>query len=134
MKRTFNFRYAVVFTISYALGIAAFVVCEKSIKIIGILMIFMPVIIGAFVLLFGKKDFYKTSVVSLAALIVLLAGFFNVKIRYDDFFLGVEDENFSVTAVFDRDEYSADSGHAYYFTNAKMTSSVEVHRNVKIVV
>ena len=134
MKRTFNFRYAVMFTLSYALGIAAFYVCENSLKIIGILMIFMPVVTGAFVLLFKGKDFYKTAIVSLSALIVLLAGFFNVKIRYDDFFIGVNAEDFTVTAVFDRDEYSQNFGHVYYFTNAKMTSSAGTYGNEKIVV
>ncbi len=133
MKRYVNFRPIVLTAISFSLGTAAFLFSRLSLLPLAIVLLFIPVAIGLVCTFFGKFSVSKAIICIVSFELVLLAGFFNVKLHYDNFYGAQVDGECTVTATFEREEFYSTS-HALYFSEATVEFNGKKYNNQNIIV
>lgn len=121
MKRFVNFRPVVILVAVFAAGISAFYLGIKFHKIPAILLIIMPVMIGIVYRAVKGKSGRGKFIFCLACFIVVMLGYFNIQIRYDNFYVdNVGTEECVVTARLKSSKYT---GRYYrlYFDDGEFT-------------
>ena len=132
-KKILNFRPAVFFPLSFAAGIAAFFAYERSLPILGVLALLLPLILGGLTLAFGDTPISKTLVFTALFELAAIAGAVNVALRFENFFGADINGSCFVTAEAEREEFTP-GGHKIYFTDATVSLGAKKYRGQNLVI
>ena len=107
MKRFFNLRYTVLFSVAFALGAVACLAFYNRLVAPSVVFLSLPVVIGVVVGIVQKNNRFKVAVVSMVCLMLVLAGFLSFNWRVESSFPSNASGDAIVSARFTSKDSSA---------------------------